>query len=230
MSKGRKMKREVMKHDRFIICIGLMLIVLEIWKQLTLWIVEFDGRYNVWYFPFQLCSMPMYIIAMYAFLLSRDSFAGFKTEKLRKVLLTFLQDYGFLGGILSLIVHDGLIHPGHILLTAHGFLWHLFLVVLSLYISVKKLSLSGAKGFLCTVPLFLFFSFIAEMINISLHGYGDCDMFYISPFHLSSQPVFHEIDIMVGRCAGIGIYLTTVIIGALMIHKILEKANKLLTI
>ena len=61
--------------------------------------------------------MPMYLCLMYAAL------AGLKsTERIKAVILTFIRDYGFLGGIMALIVHDGLIHPGYAALTAHGFI------------------------------------------------------------------------------------------------------------
>ncbi|ETP71427.1 hypothetical protein UYO_2622 [Lachnospiraceae bacterium JC7] len=226
----KKSKTEYKVTDRFIISIGLILTVLEIWKQLTLWLVEFDGRYNVWYFPFQLCSVPMYIITVYALTVKFRPGKESDVEKVKRILLTFLQDYGFLGGIMSLIVHDGLLHPGHILLTAHGFIWHILLVVLSLYISFNRLSLSGVKGFLRTVPLFFCFAALAELINIALHSFGDCDMFYISPYHISSQPVFSQIDMVAGRWAGIFIYLAAVVAGAFIVHTVLENANKLLTI
>ena len=223
-----RFKTEYKTTDRFIIYVGIILIVLEIWKQLTLWIVEFNWKYNVWYFPFQLCSMPMYIIALYGYLVKFRP--GRDTENMKKILLTFLQDYGFLGGVMSLIVHGGLIHPGYMLLTAHGFIWHILMVVLSLYISLNRLSLPGINGFFRTVPLLLCLAAAAETINITLHGFGDCDMFYISPYHISSQPLFSDIDMAAGRGVGIAVYIASVVIGALIVHIILEKANKLLTI
>lgn len=223
-------KTESAIHDRFIILTGLILTAMEIWKQLTLWLVEFGGKYNVWYFPFQLCSMPIYITILYGFLMGFKKSKRVDPDSVKKILLTFLQDYGFLGGVMSLIVHDGLIHPGYVLLTLHGFVWHILLVILSLYISINRLSLPGWRGFLKTVPLFGSFAFLAELINVLLHKYGDCDMFYISPYHISSQPVFSYIDMIAGRGTGIAVYLCSVIIGALFMHLFLENANKLLTI
>ena len=77
------------------------------------------------------------------------------------------------------------------------------------------------RGYLKSLVLFLFCAVLAELINISLRSYGDCDMFYISPYHLSSQPVFRDIDAIVGRPLGIVIYLFCVMAGAGLIHSLL---------
>ena len=119
---------------------------------------------------------------------------------------------------MSLAVHDGLIHPGHMLLTAHGFIWHILLLVLSFFIFRRKLSFTGIREFAYTIPLFSGLAAIAEFINISLHRFGDCDMFYISPYHNSSQLVFCEIDSLIGRPAGIIVYLASIVLGAFIVH------------
>lgn len=215
---------------KFIMMVGAILIALEIWKQFTVWFVEFQGRYEVWYFPFQLCSMPLYLIPAYGLLKKYSAAENGRSVILKKTILTFLQDYGFLGGFMSLVVHDGLIHPGHMILTAHGFIWHILLLLLSVFIYRRKLSFSGIKEFGYTVPLFLGLAAVAEIINITLHKFGDCDMFYISPYHNSSQLVFCEIDRLIGRPAGILVYLLSIVLGAFIIHGIFYLANKLLTI
>lgn len=207
--------------DRVIIIFGIVLLLMEIWKQLMIWKVEFGGSYEIWYFPFQLCSMPMYLCLMYAALAGHKS-----TERFRAEILTFIRDYGFLGGIMALIVHDGLIHPGYAALTAHGFIWHVLMLVLSLYITFNGLALPGISGFVSTLPLFLILSSMAEIINVIFHELGDCDMFYISPYHNSSQIVFRDIDAITGRPLGIIIYLISMCIGALAIHFILDTIYK----
>jgi hypothetical protein len=165
--------------------------------------------------------MPIYLCLLYAAL------AGHKgTERFRAVILTFIRDFGFLGGIMALIVHDGLIHPGYAALTAHGFIWHVLMLVLSMYITVKGLALPGISGFVRTLPLFLILSSMAEIINVIFHDLGDCDMFYISPYHNSSQIVFRDIDAITGRPLGIIIYLISMCIGALAIHFILDKVSE----
>lgn len=217
-----KVKKDIKDNkDKIIVLFGIVFLLMEIWKQLMIWKVEFGGRYEIWYFPFQLCSMPMYLCLLYGALARSKNM-----DRFRRVILTFLRDFGFLGGIMALIVHDGLIHPGFPALTLHGFLWHVLMLMLSVFISYKRLSLKGVSGFVSTLPLFLVLSIIAELINFIFHKFGDCDMFYISPYHNSSQMVFKDIDSITGRPMGILIYLTSVCIGAFVIHLISDRISE----
>ena len=40
---------------------GVLLALMELYKQAFLYVIEFHGHFDWWYFPFQLCSIPMYI-------------------------------------------------------------------------------------------------------------------------------------------------------------------------
>ena len=111
-------------------------------------------------------------------------------------------------------------HPGHPLLTAHGFIWHIVMLLMALYIHATGLSDRSCRGFRRTLPIFGIAAVLAELINIALHRYGDCDMFYITPYHLSSQPVFRSIDAVLGRPAGILLYLGCVVLGAFLVHRL----------
>ena len=75
---------------------------MELYKQAFLYVIEFHGHFDWWYFPFQLCSIPMYICLAAPFLHS---------EKTLRRAATFLQDFGLLGGIMALAVPPGLMHP-----------------------------------------------------------------------------------------------------------------------
>ncbi len=203
----------------------------EIWKQIYLYAAVFDHTYRVWYFPFQVCSIPMYLCIIRYFLKKPGQ------KKMRDAMDIFLQDFGMLGGIAALLVPDGFTHPDHPLLTMHGYLWHVLLIIISVLVFAehrgtakeaadRKNAKSGTGEWIRTEigrfalgeKLFLGLAVIAELINIVLHPYGDCDMFYISPYHLSSQPVFREIDRQIGRGCGIIVYLFAVITGAALIH------------
>ena len=78
------------KTDIFFFICGLFMLSGEIWKQLTLTFILGGGQYNWWYFPFQLCSIPMYILILYP---------RIRRSALKQALLTFLMCYGLLGGI-----------------------------------------------------------------------------------------------------------------------------------
>lgn len=40
---------------------GIILAFGELYKQLFLYVIVNHGKYDWWYFPFQLCSTPMYL-------------------------------------------------------------------------------------------------------------------------------------------------------------------------
>ncbi len=201
---------------------------MELWKQAYLYFFYFNMSYRIWYLPFQLCSLPIYLLPAYIALRHCRNPASML---IKRSILLFLQDFGLLGGMMALIVPDGFIYPGHPFLTMHGYLWHVLMVLVAFYISGGPLGEFGMSGsvrgstvwgqtmlFLHSMLVFLPAVFLAEAMNIFLHPFGDCDMFYISPYHLSSQPVFHEIDVMVGRPAGIVIYLLSIVMAAWLIH------------
>ncbi len=209
--------------DRALLCIGIALIVMEAWKQIYLYTVVFNHSYNVWYFPFQLCSTPMYLCVIRYFLTTGGQNTG-RQAKIKRAIDAYLMDFGMLGGIAALAVPDGFTHPDHPLLTLHGYLWHILLITISIIIflaysspkqTVSKITL---RDFGAGVIVFLLQLPIAELINVILATYGDCDMFYISPYHLSSQPVFHDIDGIVGRGPGIAIYILAIIFFAYVVH------------
>ena len=206
---------------------GIVFLCLEIFKQGYLYFIVFNGSYDVWYFPFQLCSMPIYLCLIYGIMNwgnDSKSFGGRKNKG--TALMTFLQDYGLLGGALALIVRDGFIFPDHIILTIHGYIWHIGMIILSLYIFFNRFSDTSWKGFAGATAVYGVTAAIAFGLNIKLSQYGDGDMFYISPFHNSSQPVFDSIDEAIGRPAGIAVYILATIIGGLVAHLIYWIASK----
>ena len=215
---------------------GIIFLCLEIFKQIYLFFFVWEGRYDVWYFPFQLCSMPIYLCFILGLIKSNPSMA-----KISAGVETFLMDFGILGGVLALIVREGFTFSEHPLLTAHGFVWHILMIALGIYIAVEKSGESKpqddkgkrhniftAKEFLAGAIVYLVCAGIAFIINILLHRFGDCDMFYISPYHISAQPVFSSIDQAVGRPIGIIIYILTTILGAGIIHLAISKIREVL--
>ena len=191
---------------------GLILVLMELAKQLFLYTTVFEGHYNIWYLPFQLCSMPMYMALLSGILYRRGC------QGQARILFTFMQDFGILGGVAALIVHDGFTWPEYPLLTLHGYVWHVMLILIGICIYRHGLSDLSLRGFIQAALLFLFCAALAQVLNIGLRGLGDCDMFYISPYHLSAQPVFRDIDAVLGRLPGMIIYLLCVILGGGIIH------------
>lgn len=196
-------------HLRILFLCGLILALGEAYKQLFLYYIVDGGRYDWWYFPFQLCSMPMYLCLLLPLFSGQTVF--------RRIVCTFLQDFGLLGGIMALAEPSGLLHP-YWLLTVHGLLWHVILIFISLFISFSGLSGRTGKDFAQTLPLLALFCGIATVINIATRGAAD--MFYISPYYPITQVVFHSIALRFGNAAGIGAYLACLCAGGWLCHRL----------
>ncbi len=192
---------------------GVILAVLELYKQGFLYYVVYNRHFNWWYFPFQLCSIPMYLCLIYPWLKNRP-FS-------RKRIATFLQDFGLLGGIMALAVPDGLFHP-YWTLTLHGFLWHFILILLGVYCGRKGLADAGAGGFFRMLPLYglccSIAIFINTMVQLCIYPRDYSDLFYINCFFPSEQPFFHQLSLWLGNVWGHILYVLASCCGAGLIH------------
>ncbi len=190
---------------------GALLAVSEIYKQLFLYRVVNQGCYNWWYFPFQLCSTPMYLCLL---------FPLFPQERFRTAAAVYLQSFGFLGGIMALAEPSGLMHP-YWTLTLHGLGWHILLVFIACYCTASGLACKTGCRFLSALPLFFIFCLAATAINLFTEG--QADMFYISPYYPVTQVLFHEISVALGIGPGIAVYLASVCAGAFLSRRLLNR-------
>ncbi len=190
---------------------GLILAASELYKQLFLYQVVNNGRYDWWYFPFQLCSTPMYLCLVYPLL---------PQGRPRKAAAVYLQSFGFLGGVMALLEPSGLMHP-YWTLTLHGLLWHVMLIFIGLFVTASGLADRNLRSFLWTLPLFWVFCLTATAVNILTGGLAD--MFYISPYYPVTQAVFHEISLAAGILPGIAVYLISICVGAALCRLLLNR-------
>lgn len=203
-----------------ILACGIFLATMELYKQIFLFEIVNHGYYDWWYFPFQLCSVPMYLCLIIPFV---------RSKKYTLILCTFLQDFAILGGIMALLFHSGLIYP-YLSLTFHGFFWHILLILIGLLTCVTHHFDSSLKGYLRTLHIYAFCCILATIINIISPKNGGADMFYISPYHPSTQFVFHYIAVTYGTLSGIVIYMIATCIGGLLIHLLCSHIAKRIAI
>ena len=197
---------------RLLFFCGLFLAVSEVYKQLFLTLAVHPGVYDWWYFPFQLCSIPMYLCLLLPFLPAGG----------RKAVCAFLQDFGLLGGFLALAEPSGLMHP-YITLTLHGFIWHFVLIFAGFTAAFSGEAGRRARDFLPGLSIFLVCCLIALFINWAAGPDTNIAMFYISPYHPSSQIVFHQIALKIGIFWGNALYVAAAAAGAFLIHMGLRK-------
>ena len=134
---------------------GLVLILTEILKQLFYFYVIEDHAYHWGAFPFQLCSIPMYMCLIVPFL---------KPGKLRRAMYSFMVLYNLLGGAISFTEPSGLFHS-YVLLTAHSCLWHMLLVFVGLFLVMSNRGGTEKEDYCASTKIFLLLSYIAFSFN-----------------------------------------------------------------
>lgn len=203
---------------------GWLLLITEIWKQLFICYIMNSGVYDFWFLPFQLCSVPMYLC-----ILLPNVSAG-----LRRTFLSFMASYTFISAICTFIYPADLLRP-YLLLTLHGFIWHGILMFISLLVIFSGLADLSLAGFGRATILFLLLSTAAIILNIiaepfaaSAHALGAAhsypNMFYMNPYHISTQPLIGSVQNILGIPAGISVYIAAIIILSGILRKfMLEK-------
>ena len=204
---------------RFLAVCGWVLVIMEVYKQLFLYFIVNGGTYDWWYFPFQLCSVPMYLCILLP-LLSRGA-ADVKSSAASPVL-TFLAVYTFTGAAAALIIPEDYLRS-YAVLTLHGFIWHGILLMISLTILLSRMADLTRRGFARATALFLVMCAAAVCINIAVeplmaafyaeglipHSYAA--MFYLNPYHLSPQPLVDTIQKSAGIPLGLALYVISII-------------------
>ena len=190
--------------------LGILLAAGEILKQFFLYAIVYHQQYAWWYFPFQLCSLPLYFCPFLPLL---------RKGPLREALLTFLMSFNLLGGLAALAFPSDLLHP-YRFWTWHGFLWHIVLVFLGLLAGLHRTAVPerSPRQFTCALPVWGISVILATVLNILLHGKGEVNLFYISPYYRSGQPVIASLEKAWGLPAGIAVYLTAMVLGALLVY------------
>lgn len=203
------------KYKSFFFCCGLIMAVSEIWKQYCLTFLIGQGTYNWWYFPFQLCSIPMYLCLLLPWI---------RSERLRRIFLAFLMDYGLLGGIFAFFDTSGM-HYSYLPLTIHSFAWHILLIVLGIAAGLSQYADYSCHGYLGSACCYLFCCLLATLLNVSFHTLGTINMFYISPFLPMTQRFFKDIAKNLENPAGILLYILASMLGAGIFHLIWHQVS-----
>ena len=188
---------------RLIFILGVVMVLLEVWKQWFVRVYVYPGPVNLWFFPWQLCSMAMYCAVLVPFVKPR----------FQNTLLVFLSSFSLFAAVVALAVPSDMLRP-QILFAGHGFVYH-GLMILEALAAMLVLRRREAQ-FRPAVWLFLGMATVAELINVAAHLalhdiHREPNMFYITPYYPTTQVVYHEIALALGILPEIVIYLAAII-------------------
>lgn len=187
--------------------VGIFLMAAEVYKQLFCWIYLGRGRYPWWIFPFQLCSIPMYLCVIAPLL---------KPGRVRRNMYSFMMSYNLLGGVMALLEPSSLLSV-YVTLTIHGCLWHMLIVFIGLYLGFSRRGGREMKDYKAATGTFLILCLAAFSINLGFREVsgGNINMFFVGPGN-SSLIVFRQIGERFGWFAGTALYIPAVCFGAFL--------------
>lgn len=189
------------KHDkkidnRVIFAFGTLLVLIETYKQ-VFYTLE-AGHYQWYAFPFQFCSVPMYV-AFIAPLI--------RNEKIQDSMYKFLAFYGFLAGFAVMLYPDTCFQTPYTTILIHTMLWHTSMVVMGVYLLISREYASSLKnivkdlfpGFIVLLVIIVI-SLIVNEVGYKLYFgtdknvYNDTLFFmYLSPYYPSPLPILSTI-------------------------------------
>ncbi len=187
---------------------GIFLAITEVYKQLFYYYFIGGGNYQWWIFPFQMCSIPMYLCIIAPLL---------KPGKVQKAMYDFMMIYNLLGGCMAFIEPSGIVHE-YWTLTLHAFIWHMMLIFVGLYLAISNRGGKTMKDYKYATVTFVILCAIAFTINLLLRDVsgGSVNMFYVGP---SNSPllVFKQISESCGWYVSTLLYIPAVSLGSLII-------------
>ena len=217
--------------------IGAMFFVMlgfEIVKQTVLCMSVEEGRivyeYNWTEFPFQLCSTPLYVLPLLAFL--PDGW-------LRDMAAAYTMSYAFIGGLATYIV-PSTIFTTSVLRNIQTVVHHGIQIVSGVYTASHFRRRMGRRFFLSGVALFSALYLVANLLNtvgykllVSLGAFEEgyiFNMFFVSPRADQSTPAFNEIFDLVSPAMFIILYFVvlTLCSAAIMyaVYKLTEISDR----
>jgi len=187
---------------------GIFLAVCEVYKQLFYYFHIGGGSYQWWIFPFQMCSVPMYLCILAPLL---------KPGKLQKSMYNFMMIYNLLGGLMAFIEPSGIVHE-YWTLTLHAFIWHMTLVFVGLYLAFSDRGGKEMSDYRSASVTFVVLCALAFCINLLLWDVsgGSVNMFFVGPSN-SSLVVFKQISEAAGWYISTLLYIPTVCLGSFII-------------
>ena len=205
------------KADMIVLLYGLFILVLEIYKQLYMTYILNDGIYGWSYFPYQFCSVPMYVALICPFI---------KNEKVKTAGYTFIATYGLLAGRLVICV-PLVVFTNRLSLNIHTILWHSMQVVIGIFIGNQRRIGSDYKMLIRGIMVFLIVVVVALISNIVAYPILNpkgvkFSALTFSPYYQTTFLVFDEIQAKTNWFFTYILYILSFSLGAYLIWLIFK--------
>ena len=197
------------KGNRIVLgCVGGFLLLTEVYKILFhIYVDPYD--WGFWgCFPFQLCSVPMYLSLWCAVC---------RNQKVNSWLYECMFAVNMFGGLMAFIEPSGIQH-GYETLTAHAYIWHMLLIFLGLYLYFGKRACMDRSGYKKAAVSYLVSCAAAQGLNLLFAGKINC--FYISPYVISPLAVFKNIYAACGWLVNMVLLILALLIASAIVYYI----------
>jgi len=201
--------------DSVLFSFGIAFFLLETYKQLYSFYVIQDHVYDFGFFPFQFCSLPLYLCLLLPFLPSGP---------IKRALLSFLVLFETMGGCLVMgypAFYD------RVSLCIHTMLWHTLMIALGCFLLFSlDFGKSWRREVLPAVPIFLGSLALATVLNIVLHPMAQgspnpLNLYYISPYGITHFVVVGDVRRWLGWFPALMTYaILFVFVGATLVFGI----------
>lgn len=176
---------------------GIILIVFEIYKQV---IFSYQSNWDyMWYaFPFQFCSVAMYLAPFTAFI---------RNKKIKDSAITFLATYSFFSGS-AVMLYPATVYVTTIGINIQTMVHHGTLCVLGIGLLVNHVKFNW-KTFIGSMLVFAVFLGIAIILNTIHNNFiqdGTFNMFFVNPKSNTGLPILELIQPKVSGTVFIIIY------------------------
>ncbi len=187
-----KLRLDARRMDSLLFAMGIVLLVLEVYKQWYHAVVLGNGHYNFGILPLQLCSYSLYLYLLIPFL---------KEGKIKAALLDFVALYQTMGACIVL-GYPALYRD--VALSLHTMIWHIVMVAVGAIVlcytmerrTYRAQMLSSMAVFLPTVALAILLNILLK--PLSLNSPQPLNLFYISPYETSGYIIIGDVQAALG--------------------------------
>ena len=173
-----------------------VMLIFELLKQFVNCMYISEGeivwRYNFGAFPYHLCSTPLYILPMVAFM---------KDGRRRNTAIVFLATFAVIGGIAVYIAPDSVL-GGHKLVDFQSMLHHGIQICIGLYIASRYRNALTNRNFASATLAFLLMTGLAIFLNVMLTRWfeikgisSSINLFFVNPYERYVPPVLAGLGI-----------------------------------